>query len=98
MNNLSQFDLFSAELDELRSVLDRKIEQITVIPLHGEQSDFSRVEDAVTFIRSYDEARSRGEVFREYEVIVKYVNGDRIEATFKDKQKTLCFLKYVADV
>jgi hypothetical protein len=32
------------------------------------------------------------------EIIVRYSNGDKIEAVFKDKQKTLGFLNYVSGI
>lgn len=87
--------LLTQFLDNLRAVLDRRIERIIVIPLHGEQREFDRPEDAVSFIHAYNEVRQQGGMFREYEMIVRYANGDKIEAIFADKQKSLTFLKYV---
>jgi len=81
---------------ELQSILDRKVDRVIVIPLHGHQSEFTSIKGAVSFIRGYDEVAPQHGVFREYEVIVRYSNGDKIEAVFKDKQQTLGFLNYVS--
>jgi len=80
----------------LQSTLDRKIARVIVIPLHGNQSDFTSITEAVDFVRGYDETAPQSGVFRECEVIVRYNNGDKIEAVFKDKQQTLGFLNYVS--
>ncbi len=81
---------------ELQATLDRTVDRVIVIPLHGHQSEFTSMEEAVSFIRGYDEVTPRHGVFREYEVIVRYSNGDEIEAVFKDKQQALGFLHYVS--
>lgn len=81
---------------ELQATLDRKVARVIVIPLHGNQSEFTSIKEAVSFIRGYDEVAPQNGVFREYEVIVRYSNGDKIEAVFKDKQQTLGFLNYVS--
>jgi hypothetical protein len=81
---------------ELQATLDRKVVRVIVILLHGNQSEFTSIKEAVSFIRGYDEVALQNGVFREYEVIVRYSNGDKIEAVFKDKQQTLGFLNYVS--
>jgi hypothetical protein len=50
------------------------------------------VKDAVEFIEKYDEA-PRLEVFLRYEIEIRYVNGDHIKANFKDKERTIEFLR-----
>ena len=81
---------------ELQATLDRKVARVIVIPLHGNQSEFTSIQEAVSFLRGYNEVAPQNGVFREYEVIVRYSNGDKIEAVFKDKQQTLGFLHYVS--
>lgn len=80
---------------ELQATLDRQIEQIILIPLHGQQSEFGSVVDAVTFVRNYQEGALHDASFRKYEVIVRYTNGDKIDASFRDKEKAVVFLHYI---
>lgn len=77
----------------LEKTLDRRLSQIIIIPLHGDQHDFSTVSQAVEFLNAYDEAIGSG-LFRKYEVIVRYSNGDDINASFQDKERLRRFLEY----
>ena len=81
---------------ELQATLDRQIEQIILIPLHGQQSEFGTVADAITFVTNYQEDALRDGTFRKYEIIVRYTNNDKIDASFQDKDKAVAFLRYVA--
>ena len=80
----------------LQSRIDRRIEPVTLIALHGEESEFHNIEDAVAFIGKYEESSSQHGMFRKFEVIVKYSNGDKIDASFQAKHLAISFLKYVA--
>lgn len=80
---------------KLQATLDRQIEQIILIPLHGQQSEFVTITDAIAFVTSYREDRLRDGSFRKYEIIVRYTNGDKIDASFKDKDKAVAFLRYI---
>jgi hypothetical protein len=91
-DNRSALDSF---LDSLGRALDRQIESVQVIPLSGTQYEFSSVDDATVFVNSFDEAKTDGQ-FRKYEILVKYSNGDRIDATFSDKEGATGFLLYVS--
>jgi len=82
-------------LDALVKTLDRTISQVLVIPLHGDEVVFSDASLAIDFINQYDEANGEG-AFRKYEVIVRYTNGDSIDASFQDKESVLGFLAYVS--
>jgi hypothetical protein len=88
--------LLKAFFDQLEATLDRRIEQIVLIPLHGRQNEFAAVNDAVAFIEKYDEASALNGGFKKYEVIVRYSNGDKIDASFAGKQETVSFLKYIS--
>jgi hypothetical protein len=81
--------------NELESTLDRQISEIILIPLHGQQSEFSTVSEAIEFVEVYKEERAESAKFRKYEVIVRYNNGDKIDASFQDKDKAIKFLKYI---
>ena len=75
--------------------MDRSIESIALIPLHGLQNEFETVEEAIAFIEKYDQGRGKDGEFRKYEVIVRYSNGDKIDASFGEKMPAVAFLKYV---
>jgi hypothetical protein len=80
---------------ELQATLDRQIEQIILIPLHGQQSELMTISDAITFVENYIEDGLREGNFRKYEIIVRYSNGDKIEASFQNKEKAVSFLHYI---
>lgn len=80
---------------KLQAKLDRQVEQIVLIPLHGQQSEFATIRDAIAFVTSYQENRLRDGSFKKYEIIVRYTNGDKIDASFKDKDKAVSFLRYI---
>ena len=87
-NSIDQF------LDSLHRALDRVVDQILVIPLIGSDHVFDSVEGALEYVNAYDEASSDG-LFRKYEIIVRYSNGDKIDATFSNKDETRQFLQYI---
>ncbi|WP_369065563.1 hypothetical protein [Burkholderia gladioli] len=88
-------DLFARFMDDLRTVLDRQLDTIVVIPLHGNEREFSSVGDAVDYIEAYNQDALADGVFRKYEVIVRYSNGDKIDASFQTKRETVNFLRYL---
>ncbi|MBT9166263.1 MAG: hypothetical protein DDT25_00946 [Chloroflexi bacterium] len=89
-------DILNQFFAELQATLDRQIEQIILIPLHGQQSEFGTVADAISFVTNYREDSLRDGTFRKYEIIVRYTNNDKIDASFQDKEKAVAFLRYVA--
>lgn len=93
-SNQPLLDKFFAEL---QSTLDRQIEQIILIPLHGKKSEFGTIAEAITFVSEYQEATLLDGDFRKYEIIVRYSNNDKIEASFKDKKNSVAFLRYIAE-
>jgi hypothetical protein len=74
---------------ELQATLDRQIEQIILIPLHGQQSEIITIEDAIAFVTNSREDGLRDGGFRKYEVIIRYSNGDKIDASFQNKEKAV---------
>jgi hypothetical protein len=53
------------------------------------------ISDAITFVENYIEDGLREGNFRKYEIIVRYSNGDKIEASFQNKEKAVSFLHYI---
>jgi hypothetical protein len=87
--------LFDKFVIELEATLDRTIERVILIPLHGVESEFESTADAIAFIEGYDQSSNTASVFKKYEVIVRYSNGDKIDAAFVGKQPAIDFLRYV---
>lgn len=94
-SNKTVFDRF---VKSLEATLDRRIERVILIPLHGDESEFSALDDAIKFIQTFDEEANHNGKFRKYEVIVRYSNNDKIDAAFSDKAAVISFLNYVAGV
>lgn len=93
-SNQSLLNRFFAQL---QATLDRQIEQIILLPLHGQQNEFGTIAEAITFVMNYREDTLRDGGFRKYEIIVRYSNGDKIDASFFSKEKAVGFLKYIED-
>lgn len=77
---------------ELKATLDRVINFIAVIPLYGVESKFSTVSDAVSFLENSIAEEDRGDL-RKVEVIIRYSNGDTIDASFTTIEKATMFLR-----
>lgn len=90
--NQALLDKFFADL---QATLDRQIDQIILVPLHGQQSEFGNVIDAIAFVTNYREDVLCDGSFRKYEIIVRYTNNDKIDASFQDKKKAVAFLRYI---
>jgi len=83
-------------VSELARSFGRVIERLIVIPLHGAEYVFSTCAEAVGFIRSFDQTSQQSNDFRKYEIMVKLPNGDRLEASFRDKNGVEKFLQYLS--
>jgi hypothetical protein len=88
--------LLSNFLTKLREVLDRQIDRIVLIPLHGGENQFTEVDTALLFINNYDTNRIEDGTFRKFEIIIWYNNGSKIDAQFNTKVETTHFLNYIA--
>jgi len=95
--NLLKFNQDGVEsfMNELACSLDRVVERLIVIPLHGAEYVFLTCADALGFIRDFDQASKSGD-FRKYEIMVKLSNGDTLDASFKNKEEIEKFLKYLS--
>lgn len=88
-------DILNNFFSKLKAALDRKIERIILIPLHGQQSEFGSVHDAISFVQGYQEDNLSVSTFIKYELIVRYTNDDKIDASFQDKDRAIAFLNYI---
>jgi hypothetical protein len=85
-NKITEF-LLSLE----RAVM-RRVETVRVVPLHGIASDLPSVEEAIAFLNAYA-TPPRLEPPLKYEIVIRYSNGDRVEACFLTRDSTLEFLR-----
>lgn len=92
-NQLS-IDIF---FEKLKISLDKDILFVSIIPLYGLESKFSTISEAAKFIENFTDNQISSE-FQKFEVIIRYSNGDSINASFKDKAKALQFLKHIGGV
>jgi len=80
----------------LENSLSRTITKVLAIPLHGQSHEFDTIAAAIAFIDGYDESVGCVGRFTKYEIVVRYSNGDSIDATFDNKERTVGFLNYVS--
>ncbi len=79
-------------LMHLERAVKRQITFVRITPLHGSAKDCVSVQEAVTFIDSYDEAAAAGPLVK-YEILIRYDNGDKIDGEFHDKVAAVEFLQ-----
>jgi hypothetical protein len=87
--NKTEVDAF---FDQFTKTIERFIVQVIILPLFGQESIANSVIEAINIIKKYEE-KKREFPFLKYEIIVKYNNGDRIEAIFKNKNDAITFLE-----
>jgi hypothetical protein len=76
----------------LEKVVLRQIERIVILPLHGGSTELATVDEAIKFIKDYNEMTCNKPLKR-YEIQVRYNNGNVIEGKFKDKASAVEFLQ-----
>lgn len=79
----------------LRKKLDRLIENVTVVPLFGNNTSFTSIEEAIRFIENFKITNGTGP-FQKFEVVVTYSNKDEIKGTFSSKERVKEFLEYLS--
>jgi hypothetical protein len=79
-------------LSALNRAVTREIELIRILPLHGTLFQWASIEEAINFIKKYDEDGNEHPVDR-YEVEIRYNNGDNIKGQFADKEGAIEFLQ-----
>lgn len=80
-----------AFFDALDKSVTRRIKKIIVIPLHGQESEYSSIGDAIAFLSAYESTAVQGRVYK-YEIHIRYNNGDKIMAEFTAKAAAVEFL------
>lgn len=75
----------------LENSLERRIESVVVYPLHGLKIELKTVKEAYNYITTYNEDVCNAKLVR-YEILLRYNNGDKIEAQFTERQSALKFL------
>lgn len=85
----AEFDSFIADL---RKTLSRQIEAVIVTAFHGRPAELTTVADAVAFISGYPEDRAGDAPVSKYHILVRYSNGDRVEAEYSNKTLAVTFL------
>ena len=68
----------------LERAVKRIITAVRVIPLHGSARDCVTIDEAIAFVDSYRESAPIGPLVK-YEVVVRYDNGDKIEASLETR-------------
>lgn len=91
--NRSEIDKF---VKSLTIRIGRKIDKIIIVPLYGTKIEFLSVKEAENYIESHITGSDNLE-FQRYEIIVKYSNSDRIEASFETKKRAQEFLRFAAE-
>lgn len=84
------------ELDEFvgslsRTIL-RRIDRVSILPLHGSTTSVGSVSAAVALLRGYTPPTEVGALVR-FEVVVRYDNGDKIVADFGNAADAITFLE-----
>jgi hypothetical protein len=87
--NQTKVDAFFALLNVHVS---RYITQVSILPLHGTEQQIEDIQDAINYLSAYAQRLSTGDLYK-IEITIKYNNGDKIEASFRDKNMALGFLK-----
>lgn len=76
----------------LKNSVTRHIENVWILPLYGNQSHLTSINEAMIFLNSYREEVKELSL-RRYEIIIKYNTGDKIEGSFHSKEDAVSFLQ-----
>ncbi len=88
-----------AEFARFRVALEgsivRRVERVSVLPLHGDSLEFDSPSDAIDAIETY-ETPDATPPFVRWEIAIRFSNGDRIEAQFGEAKTAIEFLRTFA--
>ncbi len=87
--NASQIGEFMGRLEQ---TVNRQVKSVRILPLHGSLVEWKTIGEAIRFISSYKED-SKSSAFCRYEVVVVYMNGNRITGEFLTKKDAVQFLE-----
>lgn len=85
-------DKISGFLDRLSTTILRRIDRVSILPLHGSATSVDSISAAVQLLRNYVPPTEPGALVR-FEVNVRYDNGDRIVADFANAADAITFLE-----
>jgi flagellar hook protein FlgE len=88
--------LLATFFSNLKDALDRKIQNIVLIPLHGGENHFTDSAQARSFINGYNTALVHDYAFRRFDIMVEYDNGSKVQLQFETKPEAVEFLEYIA--
>ncbi|MGI8903224.1 MAG: DNA methylase [Solirubrobacteraceae bacterium] len=86
------FDEIRGFIDSLQTTIVRRIDSVSILPLHGSITSVSSVRAAITLLRDYASPTQPGALVR-FEVVVRYDNSDRIVADFANAADAIMFLE-----
>lgn len=78
-------------LSGMEKCILKKIQTIVIYPLYSGSFEFKTASEAIEFIKKHSPLKEV--VFYKYEIIIKYSNGERIEAVCLDKNSAKDFLE-----
>jgi len=87
--NAEQIAVFMTRLEQ---AVNRQVRSVRILPLHGTPMEWKTVDEAIRFISNYKED-SKQFAFCRYEVLVVYINGNRISGEFGTKKEAMQFLE-----
>jgi hypothetical protein len=79
-------------MESLSTAILRRIDSVSILPLHGSETVVSTVESAIKLLVEYASPAVPGALIR-FEIIVRYDNGDRIVADFANAADAVGFLE-----
>ncbi len=82
----------AAFLKNLSESVARHIEQILILPWHGQQLQVTTIPEAVSLLEAYEGQTGKLSLLK-YEIVIRYNTGDRIEASFHAKKDAISFLE-----
>ncbi len=81
-----------AFISALRDATMRTIKTVRILPLHGSAVECPNLQDAIDFVLAHREENMSLPLVR-YEILIVYMNGDRISGEFAAKGAAIEFLK-----
>lgn len=79
-------------MERLEQTVNRQVRSVRILPLHGKPMVWKSVAEAIGFISNYPED-SKSSPFYQYEVIILYINGNRVTGEFQTKKEAIQFLE-----
>ncbi len=79
-------------IQDLADSILRRVESISVLPLHGMATEFTSIEAAIELIQHHKVSIGMEPLVR-FEVVIRYDNGDRVMADFGSSADAVAFLK-----